>query len=77
VLRSPLAVERPVRLLHGTDDRDVPADLALRLLDHVACPDARLTLVKGADHRFSGPRELSLIGKTLHGITQAVLGREE
>ncbi|HUS52758.1 MAG TPA: alpha/beta hydrolase [Thermohalobaculum sp.] len=72
VLRTPLALPFPVRLLQGTADADVPVSVALRLLDHIDCPDARLTLVKGADHRFSGPRELALIGKTLHSVTQAV-----
>lgn len=72
VLASPLALPFPVRLLQGTADTDVAPSVALRLLDHIDCPDARLTLVKDADHRFSGPRELALIGKTLHGVTQAV-----
>ena len=72
VLRAPLALPFPVRLLQGTADMDVPVSVALRLLDHIDCPDARLTLVKDADHRFSGPRELALIGKTLHGVTQAL-----
>ncbi|MEM8793272.1 MAG: alpha/beta hydrolase [Pseudomonadota bacterium] len=70
VLRSPLELLFPVRLLQGTEDTDVLPEVALRLLDHLASPDVRLTLVKGADHRFSEPRELALIGKTLHGITQ-------
>ena len=72
VLRAPLALAFPVRLLQGTADADVPVSVALRLLDHIDCPDARLTLAKGADHRFSGARELALIGKTLHGVTQVV-----
>lgn len=71
VLRSALVVDAPVRLLHGTADADVPQAVALRLLDHLTCPDVRLTLVKGAGHRFSEPSELALIGKTLHGITRA------
>ena len=74
MLRTPLSLPFPVRLLQGTADTDVPVAVAMRLLDHIDCPDARLTLVKGADHRFSGPRELALIGKTLHGVTQAVGG---
>lgn len=71
VLRSPLRLPFPVRLLQGTADTDVPVSVALRLLEHMDCPDARLTLVKDADHRFSAPRELALIGKALHGVTQA------
>ena len=61
VLRDPLPLPFPVRLLQGTADADVPPAVALRLLDHVAGPDIRLTLVKGADHRFSTPACLDLI----------------
>ncbi len=61
VLRAPLALPFPVRLLHGTVDTDVPVDVALRLLHHADCSDMRLTLVKGADHRFSTPDCLALI----------------
>ena len=61
VLRSPLALPFPVRLLQGTADPDVPMDWALRLLDHAQSPDLHLTLVKGADHRFSTPECLGLI----------------
>ena len=53
VLRSPLVVNTPVRLLQGTADEDVDMSVALRLLDHMEGPDIRLELVKGADHRFS------------------------
>ncbi|MBK5933769.1 alpha/beta hydrolase [Rhodovulum imhoffii] len=61
ILRGPLMVPGPVRLLQGTADTDVDVSVALRLLDHVDSPDARLTLVKGADHRLSSPRDLALI----------------
>jgi pimeloyl-ACP methyl ester carboxylesterase len=61
VLRSPLSLPFPVRLLHGTADRDVPPAVALHLLDHARGPDMRLTLVKDADHRFSAPACLALI----------------
>ncbi|MEM7236996.1 MAG: alpha/beta hydrolase [Pseudomonadota bacterium] len=72
VLRSPLVLPFPLRLLQGTADLDVDTSVALRLLDHVECADARLTLVKGADHRFSEPCELTLIGKTLHGVSRSI-----
>lgn len=60
VLRSPIAPFGPVRLLQGTADVDVEASVALRLLDHLE-GDVRLTLVKGADHRFSTPDCLGLV----------------
>ena len=65
VLRRPLPVPGRVRLLQGTADTDVPASTALRLLGHLGTADARLTLVKDADHRFSGPPELELIGQAV------------
>ena len=61
VLRQPLDLPFPVRLLQGTADQDVPQAVALRLIEHSTCPDMRLTLVKGADHRFSSPECLGLV----------------
>ena len=55
VLRDPLPLPFPVRFLQGTADADVDMSVALRLLDHAEGPDMRLTLVDGADHRFSDP----------------------
>ncbi|WP_333713999.1 alpha/beta fold hydrolase [Yoonia sp.] len=61
VLRDPLPLPFPVRFLQGTADADVDMSVALRLLDHAEGPDMRLTLVKGADHRFSDDDCLNLI----------------
>ena len=71
VLRSPLNLPFPVRLLQGTADADVPPDVALRLLGHATGPDIRLTLVKGADHRFSTPDCLELIAQTVEDVSGA------
>ena len=72
VLRSPLALPFPVRFLQGTDDADVPPATALRLLDHATGPDIRLTLLKGADHRFSTPGCLALITTTLSDLLRGL-----
>ena len=69
VLRAPLDLPFPVRLLQGTADTDVPPAVALRLMDHARSPDLRLTLVKGADHRFSTPDCLDLITEAIGDIT--------
>ncbi|WP_136439248.1 alpha/beta hydrolase [Pacificoceanicola onchidii] len=61
VLRAPLPMGWPVRLLQGTEDEAVSRETALALLDHIEGADVRLTLVKGADHRFSEPECLALI----------------
>ena len=69
VLRTPLTLPMPVRLLQGSDDADVPPAVALRLFDHAQGPDIRLVLVKGADHRFSTPDCLNLLAETLEGLS--------
>jgi len=61
VFAAPLSLPFPARFLQGTADAEVPVAKALRLLDHADGADMRLTLVKGADHRFSSPACLSLI----------------
>lgn len=71
VLRSPLDLPFPVRMLQGTADADVDMSVALRLLEHVTGPDLRLTLVKGADHRFSDPACLDLIAAAIADVTAA------
>ena len=61
VLRSPLVLDMPVRLLHGTDDSAVDVSVAMRLLEHAQSRDMRLTLIKDADHRLSTPACLDAI----------------
>ena len=68
VLRSPVSFAGPVRLLQGTADADVSIETALRLLGHIEAPDVRLTLVQGADHRFSGEAELALLVETVEAV---------
>jgi len=68
ILRSPLRVSFPVRLLHGTADVDVPQERALMLLSHIEGPDVRATFLRGSEHRMSDERELSLLKETLIGL---------
>ncbi|WP_411838821.1 alpha/beta hydrolase [Paracoccus sp. ME4] len=68
VLDRPLTLPMPVRMLQGTADMDVPVGWAMDLLDHASGEDVRLTLVKGADHRFSTPDCLELIARTIEAI---------
>lgn len=69
VLRSPLPLPFPVRLLQGTRDEAVATSVPLRLMDHADCPDMRLELVKDADHRFSSPRCLDLIARAIAEVS--------
>jgi pimeloyl-ACP methyl ester carboxylesterase len=65
-----LPIDAPVRLLHGLDDEDVPWRISLDLLERLRTPDARLTLVKGGDHRLSREKDIAL----LIGAVSEVIG---
>jgi len=68
IFPKPLSLECSVRLFQGTEDASVTIETATRLMDHLQCPDARLTFVKGKDHSFSDPECLSLLTKELDVI---------
>lgn len=72
ILTQPLILPMPVRMLQGTADMDVPPQVATRLLDHAQGADIRLTLVKGADHRFSTPDCLAEITAAVEDVLARV-----
>ena len=74
VLRDPLPLPFPARFLQGTEDSDVDISVAHRLLSHASGPDMRLTLVKGADHRFSDEDCLALIANTVDEVIARAAG---
>ena len=74
VLRDPLNLPFSVRFLQGTADKDVDMSVAMRLLDHSSGPDMRLTLVDGADHRFSDPACLALIARSVEEVLAGAVG---
>ena len=70
VLRTPLHLPFPTRFLQGTDDVDVPPSVAIALLNHAQGDDIQLSLVKGADHRFSTPDCLAMITAAVADVSQ-------
>lgn len=65
LLEAPIGIDVPVRLLHGTDDRDVPVEIAHRLMAALRSGDVQLTLVKSGDHRLSRDEDIALLLRTL------------
>ena len=68
LLDSPIALDCPVRLLHGQRDADVPWELALRIAEDLTSDDVRVVLVKDGDHRLSRPQDLVLLRETLAAL---------
>jgi pimeloyl-ACP methyl ester carboxylesterase len=64
VLGSQIALDCPVRLLHGQRDADVPWEISLRLAEALRSDDVQVTLVKGGDHRLSRDSDIDLLLRT-------------
>ena len=58
LLDGEIAINVPVRLIHGQADADVSWQLSLELAERLASPDVELLLVKEGDHRLSEPVDL-------------------
>ncbi len=68
LLRAPIALDMPVRLLHGLADESVPWQLSLRLAERLASRDVAVTLVKDGDHRLSTEPDLARLARTLDAL---------
>ncbi len=71
LLGTSIAVECPVRLLHGADDSDVPWEMSWPLLEALNSPYVTLELVKGGDQRLSMPADLARLTRTLGELLEA------
>jgi pimeloyl-ACP methyl ester carboxylesterase len=68
LLQKPIALDCPVRLLHGQCDPDVPWEFALRIADQLSSRDVQVILVKDGDHRLSRPQDLALLRQTIGAL---------
>lgn len=71
LLDEPIAINCPVRLLHGQEDSDVPPDISLRLADALTSHDVQVTLAKGGDHRLSRETDVVLLLNTLAALLES------
>ena len=71
ILRTPLNLPFPTRILQGEADDVVTTDVALALFNHATGPDIDLTIVKGADHRFSDEKCLKLIKAAVENVLES------
>lgn len=62
----------PVRLLHGTEDQDVPWRTSFELMERLKSPDISLELVKDGDHRLSYPGHLAALFRALDEVLSRV-----
>jgi pimeloyl-ACP methyl ester carboxylesterase len=68
-----IAIDCPLRLIHGQQDRDVPWDISMQLARHLRSSDVQTILVKDGDHRLSRDQDIALlievVGKLAKSLT--------
>jgi pimeloyl-ACP methyl ester carboxylesterase len=70
--RDEIAIEQPVRLLHGQCDADVPWKTSLLLAEKVASANVEIELVKDGDHRLSRPHDLERLKRTIGALLESM-----
>ena len=73
ILGKPITTGRPVRVLHGMHDSDIPWAHAIRLMESLVDTDAQLTLIKDGEHRLQRPQDLGLIGRAVCDLADRAL----
>lgn len=68
LLDSAIALDCPVRLLHGQADPDVPWQVSLRLAEALRSADVQVTLIKDGDHRLSRDADIALLLRTVAAL---------
>lgn len=61
VLGDSIAIDCPVRLLHGQADSDVPFAVSVRLAAALRSSQVRVTLIKDGDHRLSRAEDIAVL----------------
>ncbi|MFV8816231.1 alpha/beta fold hydrolase [Haliea sp. E17] len=69
-----IAIDCPVRILHGQRDPDVPWERSLLLAEKLASVDVVVSFIKDGDHRLSRPQDLQRLLRTLDSLLQQVEG---
>ena len=72
LMRGAIAVDCPVRLLHGMSDASVPWQTSLSLVERLTSRDVQVTLIKDGDHRLSRNGDLERLGRTLDELFETV-----
>jgi pimeloyl-ACP methyl ester carboxylesterase len=72
LLRQPIMVDCPVRIIHGSQDEDVPVGVAFRLLEDMHSGDVQLNIIKWGDHRLSKPHEIETIMRTIAVLAEKI-----
>jgi pimeloyl-ACP methyl ester carboxylesterase len=65
-----IAIDAPVRLLHGQRDDAVPWRLALDIADRLRSDAVQVTLIKDGDHRLSRAQDIALLIRAVTDLAE-------
>jgi pimeloyl-ACP methyl ester carboxylesterase len=68
LLEDDIAIDCPVRLLHGQCDPDVPWEIALRTAGRLRSSDVQTLLIKDGDHRLSRDSDIAVLIRTVASL---------
>lgn len=68
ILKPGISFDRPVRIIQGMQDPDVPYQHAVKTVAAFQGADTRLTLIRDGDHRLSRPQDLDLLIETVWSL---------
>ena len=71
LLRAPIALRRPIHLLQGMRDEDVPWRTALQIAQQVESDSVVVELIKDGDHRLSRDEDLARLTAAVDEIARA------
>jgi pimeloyl-ACP methyl ester carboxylesterase len=60
-LTGEIAIDYPVRLIHGQNDPDVPWAISMQLAECLRSSDVQTILIKDGDHRLSRDQDIDLL----------------
>jgi pimeloyl-ACP methyl ester carboxylesterase len=70
LLQRNIAIDVPVRLIHGQRDADVPWHHSPHLAGQLRSDDVQVVLVKDGDHRLSRPQDIALLIATVEALLE-------
>jgi len=72
LLHAPIAIDCPVRLLHGQADSEVSWTWSLELMKLIRSADVQTAIVKDGDHRLSRESDLALLVATVSTLLESL-----
>lgn len=61
LLNNKIALDIPIHLIHGMNDKDVPYHTSIKIAEQVTSSEVEIQLLKQSGHRLSSPEELEII----------------